>query len=510
LGLRLPVQTIGNQLLNGVTTVTPLVRYLSFRTWTAYCYIKSRSANDPKRLSDYASRVEAAIAYGNLLRDMEKTGILGADEARDLLIAGVAPLPLKALVQQLGINIYGGPSDQLRLTKATDTRIPAPTEERGQKLAKSLDVTVSQSDLGRRFARGELVENASRAELEEFGIYVDSQNIPDEELELLISVIIPKAPLAKERPRVASYGLIMHLANSLRRRPTEDDLFEASLAPEARVPVELRPILDGWLRYLIRDVLAVSHEAVLQQITEALERGELNGSATDDEIVRGLLTHVGDHTEALRDAGVIQLGESPFDLSFQEFYERVQSLTTKQSTQTAGLNRWATPLNELKLLKLISSSGVGAVAILPLVWLLATQRVMPNQIGDGEGLDTLSHLGWARIGLKQVIIPSVQQFLREAATLPDVIGALARRTVDQHLRVSWSRLSQDSQHDVAVMIGDGQRWQYRRRFRAGRTDSRLKQAISWLEQLRLLDERGLTPRGMIALTQCIESLAQEQ
>ena len=38
LGLRLPVQFIGGTLLDGVTTVTPSVRYLAFRAWLIHRY----------------------------------------------------------------------------------------------------------------------------------------------------------------------------------------------------------------------------------------------------------------------------------------------------------------------------------------------------------------------------------------------------------------------------------------------------------------------------------------
>lgn len=508
LGLRLPVQTIGNKLLNGVTTITPLVRYLSFRTWISYCYAQSRSPNDSRPFLDYASRVEAAIAYGNLLHNLDKIGILGATEGRDLVNSGVSPLPLKALVKQLGVNIYGGPCDQLGLTKSTDTGVPALTRERGLVLAELLNSRLSQCDLGRRFAQGEIIDHASRSELEEFGLYIDSDNIPDDETELLISFVVPEAPLPKERPRLASYGLLLHLANTLRRNPTEDDLFKAALNPEDTVPSELRPILDGWLRYLIRDLLAVSHEAVLQQITDLIERVVPNGTAIDaDEVIKGLLAHVDDHKEALRDAGLVQLGESPLDLSFQQFYERVQKLTAEQRTQVDGLSRWQGQLNELKLIKIVRSSGVGVLAVLPLAWLLSTERAVPGQVEDDGVFDALSHLGWARIGLKQVVIPSIRQFLREEWTLQEVITALARRSVDQHLRVSWSRLSQDPKRDVAVMTSDGQRWSYRKRFNAGRTASRLDRAIGWLGQLGLLNDSGLSPKGMIALTRCVETLA---
>jgi hypothetical protein len=132
---------------------------------------------------------------------------------------------------------------------------------------------------------------------------------------------------------------------------------------------------------------------------------------------------------------------------------------------------------------------------------------VPGPLEDDGVVNALSHLGWARIGLQQVVIPSIRQFLREKWTLQEVIGALARRSVDQHLRVSWSRLSQDPRRDVAVMTSDGERWTYRKRFNAGRTASRLDRAVGWLEQLGLLSERGLSPKGKIALARCVETLA---
>jgi hypothetical protein len=507
LGLRLPVQTIGNKLLNGVTTVTPTLRYLSFRAWIAYSFAQSRSPNDPKRFREFALRVEAAIAYGNLLHNLEKLGILGSPEGKELINSGVSPLPLKELVKQLGVNIYGGPSDQLGLTMSTDTGVPALTRERGLKLAEVLDSRVSQCDLGRRFAQGETIDYADRSELEEFGLHVDSEDIPDDEIELLISFVVPEAPLPEERPRLASYSLLLQLANSLHRRPTEDDLFKAALNPEETIPSALHPILDGWLRYLIRDLLAVSHEAVLRQITDAIERVDPHGSAIEsDEVIKGLLGHVGDHSEALRDVGLVQIDESPLDLSFQQFYERVQNLAAEQRRQADGLCRWQSPLDELKLIKIVRTSGIGALALLPLAWLLAAERAAPEQANGDGVLDALSHQGWARIGLKQVVIPAIRQFLKEEWTFQEVMAALAHRSVDQHLRVSWSRLSQEPKRDVAVMTGDGQRWTFRKRFNSGRTLSRLDRAVAWIEQLGLLDETGLTPKGVSVLTKAVATL----
>ena len=45
LGLRAPVQRIGNDLFDGITTVTPKVRYLSVLTWIIHRYSQERLPN---------------------------------------------------------------------------------------------------------------------------------------------------------------------------------------------------------------------------------------------------------------------------------------------------------------------------------------------------------------------------------------------------------------------------------------------------------------------------------
>jgi len=87
-----------------------------------------------------------------------------------------------------------------------------------------------------------------------------------------------------------------------------------------------------------------------------------------------------------------------------------------------------------------------------------------------------------------------------------VIAELTRRTVDQHLRVVWSRLAQDPLRDVAVLNADGELWGYRTDFRAGRTASRLRQAISWLQQLKLIGATGLTADGETVLKRALGTL----
>ena len=85
LGLRAPVQYIGNELLDGVTTVSPMVRYLGLRAWILRRYAEARLPDSYDSLQDFAGRVEAAVALGNLAIDRSTTGLVGASDANKLL-----------------------------------------------------------------------------------------------------------------------------------------------------------------------------------------------------------------------------------------------------------------------------------------------------------------------------------------------------------------------------------------------------------------------------------------
>jgi hypothetical protein len=90
-----------------------------------------------------------------------------------------------------------------------------------------------------------------------------------------------------------------------------------------------------------------------------------------------------------------------------------------------------------------------------------------------------------------------------------VMAALARRSVDQHLRVAWARWSQDTRRDVTRLLADGGQWSLRkRRFKAGRTDSRLRVSLAWLQQLRLIGGGGLTTGGSVALGRALAFLEE--
>src|SRR5215210_5411923 len=138
LGLRLPAQAISYDLLDGVTTITPTLRYLAIRAWIAHSYVQAGRPSDGETFREYAAGVEAAVAYGNLLNDFNRSGVLGRVKAKRVISSGDDTLPLLPLVGQIGVQVYGGPSSQLLLQDSEESVIPRLTRERGVPLAEAI------------------------------------------------------------------------------------------------------------------------------------------------------------------------------------------------------------------------------------------------------------------------------------------------------------------------------------------------------------------------------------
>ena len=81
LGLRIPVERVGQTLLDAVTTISPTIRYVSLRAWIARRYALARLPDSWKSFREFAARIEAAVALGNLLVDRTTSGLVGLDGA---------------------------------------------------------------------------------------------------------------------------------------------------------------------------------------------------------------------------------------------------------------------------------------------------------------------------------------------------------------------------------------------------------------------------------------------
>ena len=127
----------------------------------------------------------------------------------------------------------------------------------------------------------------------------------------------------------------------------------------------------------------------------------------------------------------------------------------------------------------------------PVAWCLACERTPKGRSAGTDQATRLGSIGPLQIGIDAVIRPKVDAYLEGDRSYRDVMSDLVVRTVQQHLRVAWSRFAAPRGKDVSVLIADNDTWARNRVFRPGRTGSRLPMAIDWLDQLKLTSEAGL-------------------
>jgi hypothetical protein len=511
LGLRIPVQTIGGALLDGVTTVSPSIRYIGLRAWLIHRYAESRRPDSWREFTDFAGYVESALVLGNLTSDRSIYGLIGTDEGLLRLDASSDKVKLSSLVKTPAATVYAGPSDQLGVSWNRDDKVPGLFGERGKPLAFAVEETLGKLSLIGRLFDDHPPEEISREDLSELGEVARIDRIPGKEREALLVAVIPEKPLSRERARIGTYTALLTLAKQKGAVPAEADLFNAACSYKRFGEPLLDPMADGWLTYCVRDAIAVSHEAVLAAVMGEVTLGADGGKAgmEGDAVVQELMARVEEHNPPMRDLKLLGADESALDLSFKEFYGRVEALLGRGLEQEKGIARWTAAVDEQVLCKAALRAGAGALSLAVLSRIMATIRVGGAVREDVVEFGNLSYQGRRRLGLREVILPGIAQLLADDPPFRDVAAAFAYQVVHQHLQIAWSRLQVDPQRDVALLTAEGKRWYSRgKTYSGGRTQSRLQQAIGWMQQLGLVDADGLTADGEAILTRALKVLSE--
>lgn len=509
LGLRAPVQRIGNQLFNGVTTVTPKVRYLSVLVWIVWRYSEARLPDSQKSFISFAEAQEAMIVLANRLKSRSILNLVGVTKADKLLDSGGKTLPLERLAQQVAYNIYVTTSRQLNLTHDESSAFAGLTRERGIELAKTFDELIGGTTYGKELARDPRKNRVARKQLEELAKRVFLDRIPRLERKILIDAIIPQKPEPGERDRVANYALLLWLTRAKHEAVQEKDVLAAASVLPRNLPACLVPVLNGWLEYTMRDMLAVTHEAVFEAVMRQIDiaSAERGAPALAADIVAALLNETDEHNGILRQLGLLSARDSIDKLDFASLQQRIQRACADGVFVSGGLRRWRRGLVETNVYEIAMKAGATSAALLPVAWCLAAERIAPEMFkaaGENRRILTLGSL--FQIGIEDVILPKLEEFSREGRTVREVMAELITRTVQQHLRVAWMRFSPPQGKDVSVLVADHDTWARNNGFHAGRTDSRLWVAISWLRQLGLIDDDELTTRGERILDRALTTL----
>lgn len=512
LGLRLPVQTIGGTLLNGVTTVTPSIRYIAIRAWLIYRYGQSHFPDSLSQFTHFSLYAESALVLGNLIENRSMNGLIGADDGIIRLDSTESQIDISPLVKTPAATVYAGPSYELGISWSRDNKVPGISAERGKPLALAFEKSMYGISLVNKMFDQNPPRQASREELAELGKEARIDQIPDSEREALIAALLPIAPLSNEEfARIGTYAALLKLAKDKGTRPTEKDFFTAACSLTRFGEPLLDLTADGWLTYCVRDAIAISQEAVLDALIDEVKASPEGGRSGVNglSVILQLLERVEEHNAPLRNLGLIQPSESVADFTFRELVARVEECVSAGLKKERGICRWSSGLTEMNLYNMALSSGAGALSLAVVIWIVAALRVGTAVSENLLGIENLSYQGWRRLGLREVILPEMARLLREDPPVRNVAADFGYRVIQQHLGIAWSRLQVDLKRDVALITSEGNRWFSRdKTFRAGRTQSRLLQALGWITQLKLIDVNGTTADGDYVLTGAMQALSK--
>lgn len=510
LGLRLPAQFIGGTLLDGVTTVTPSVRYLALRAWLIHRYGQTGGADSWQTFTDFAARIESALVLGNLIQDPSISGLIGSDQALERIASGEPRVQISSLVKSPAATIYTGPSDQLGISKSRDDAVPGLVFERGLPLAQAVNKRLEKVSIVDRLISQDDLTEVSVDDLRELGAQARIDRIPDDERDMLLAAIVPTTPLLSELARIGTYASLLALASNLKALPNESNFFDAACSAERFGEPLIDQVADGWVTYCVRDAIAVTQEGVLAAVMGEILGQPDGGLAGADRnaVIAALMERVEEHDSSLRDMGIISSGESVTDLTFRSLESRLRNRLSPAGAATTGIARWSDKLIEPLLYRRALKSGAGALSLAVVAWIMAAIRVGDAVRENVPEYGSLSYQGWRRLGLRDVVLPEMERLHREDRPLREVAAELALRTVQQHLQITWSRLQVDLRRDVALLTAEGNEWFARGKgFVAGRTASRIQQALGWLSQLKLIDPKGITADGEVVLKRAFKVLA---
>lgn len=499
LGLRQPVQAIGGSLLDGITSVTPTIRYLSYSCWLLYRYAEARLPDSYKEFSAFAQRAEAALVMGNLLANGWIGGLVGPIRSQRRLDETESEIvSLEPVANTPALGIYLSAAAQLGLFRLRDDFVPQLSKERGLPLALAMDEILTSVPFAQKITSANPPVQATRKELESLGKAVAMNAISEREMALLSDAVVPVQASNDEWPRVATYASLFSLASELEREPGEFEFMEAATRSTGFAVPCLENWSDAWLAYEIRDMLAVAHECLCYEMLDEINQlgGEKQLPVAPASVIRALLSRVDDLLEVLARLGLADYEENIEEISVKELVKRIVKATKKKRVYRNGLYRWDGALTETAIIEAARHLSSGRAMIVMVAWILVAQRVSTDSEGHNAQLSLLAGEEDRRVGVFDVVIDSVSGWVDNDSSVIDLCAELMSFTIQQHLNIAWSRMQTDLMKDVALLTVDEGKWKPRgKQIAAGRTVSRIDQAFGWMRQLGWIDEHGITATG---------------
>jgi hypothetical protein len=494
LGMQNSSINLYQRLVPGISNVTLRVRYYGFYAWLASIYARRSGDTDPKTWQKFVRRAEAVYALAAQRRGDEggMAGVLWAQRKLDADQESLIEFARHAdpgadgpAYLQQAWGAYGAAyASQLFeigvYAVARDHQIPVPSPEFGEALARAFeDAAGPLADrLFETVERG----SVSRAHLDDFALLTPSAIDRDGvERGLYEDLLFAKGTLARpaDISRSQPLRLLLHAAAHLGHAPTVAEvrwLLYAG-ADQANHPVAINtPVLEEqrqrWWVYQANDLLHYSYETLLKYALDTLEdypAGIALNSLLADLV--SALSEDHDWPPTWRD---FTASELPAANANGETANAERSLV-EAIAPTSGLNNRTT-----------SAAAWAALRLLAVV----SNRAQDESEIIGAALGHLDREGFHSLVTEMSFLNANpdQPFPRTVARL------IEQRVIKRHLWVAHRKFRYQNDYTFLIESDDG-----RIRFRAGNgpvlTNPRLGLAITFLKDIHLIDDHGVTARG---------------
>jgi hypothetical protein len=487
LGMRQSSINLYQALLPGISNVTLRIRYYGLYVWLSDQYAKKEGSTDPEAWKRYVRRAEALYAL-TAVKAGGESGIAGSNWASRKLqepnnvvsFADDAEPGSETYYLKQPWGAYGAAyGSQLLETGLFDESyhhtIPFPTKDLGNRLANSFEHT--RPEITELFLdcanRGDvnLVELEQLAALTPSNIKLDSE---ERELyeELLFEFEGRDQTALGNRKR--TLGLILEAADNLEKTPRESDirwwLYEGELEQSALQVTDLESHRLRWWAYQSNELIHIAYEAIMKYCLDILEEVYC---LSFDALITQLLVRVKAVAKPWPNhwQGLVSYA------SKRSESEQYLVNSIRRDTQNEGLTQPEAVWEALQLLALVYEKTANSSAI-------------DQEFGHLNSLTSRSihsELEFLSQHLEEDFDSSLRHLVRD-------------RVIKRHLWVALKKLRYQGDYTY-LLEADGELLRYRVKDGPVLTTPRINSAVTFLVDIGLIDDKGLTDRGRQRLNQ---------
>jgi len=503
LGMQAGSIMLYQSLLPGISNITLRARYYSFFSFLTHEYATRFHDASEENWIQFLRRAEVLYALIAENADEYQTGIAGIEWAGRTLesvsgesidFASGADLATQGVDRYLknrgGVfgAAYAGPMSEIGIIRHSDTHpIPIASEEMGEPLAEAFMASIG--DMKELFMEKIDAGVVSKDELAALSLLLPDQIIDgSKEQELLNSILfadIMENPGSQDNRR-KTLQLMLHVAETIESRPSQDDfrwLNYAGKTPDNvkfQTPDFLNDTLEFWWVYQANDLLHIIYERffslILHMLAEEPNGVELSVAAS---VAAKLI--------------VEELGEC----SWKEYVDSV--------APAANANNQQNDESEYALTKAICRKPRDVesqvICCAHAVRLLA---VLMQRISDHPDALAQTYGKGAKFGRTELqTLCSEQAFLEEHENSPleeMLLDLFMKRVIYRHQAIALHKLKGQGDYTFLFEIEES-RATRRMPFEPVFTNPRVNNALTFITDLHLINDDGITDAGRMWMAQ---------